>query len=56
MNLEIKIKEGKNTTTYTADFTPTEESIKSAVKAITAFVKSVTPKVTKTTETKQDIS
>lgn len=51
MNLEIKLKDGKNTTTYTADFTPTEEAMKSAIKAITAFVKSVSPRITKDTHT-----
>jgi len=53
MNIEIKIKDGKTTTTHNVDFTPTEEAINKVVKNVTNILKTIAPTVTKTTETKE---
>ena len=53
MNLKIEIKDNKNTSTYTVDFAPTEDKIKEVARTISAFVRSISPKVVK--ETKETI-
>lgn len=56
MNIEFKIKEGKTTTTHSVDFTPTEDAINKIAKNISSIMKSFMPTVTKTTETKEDLT
>ncbi len=53
MDIKVEIKEGKNTTSYTIDFTPTEDKIKEVAKNVSTLIKSIVPKVTK--ETKENI-
>jgi predicted component of type VI protein secretion system len=56
MNIQITIKDGKDTTTHNADFTPTEEAIGKAVKNAISFLKNISPTITKTTTHTEDLT
>jgi hypothetical protein len=56
MNIEFKIKDGKDTTTYNVDLAPTEETIKKITGNITSILKTFVPNVTKTTTKEEDLT